>query len=177
MLQVEYRKTVDLELIHNNPRTIKEEDFKRLCESVEKNKLFFEARPIILSDRTGMLVVIAGNQRLRAAIEIGLKEVPTVLIPGLTEEQETEIVFRDNISNGDFDWDIIANEFSDFPLEDWGVDVPVIEEFQEEPEDESGKPSFVKLVIEFGSIPEYDDAKEEIRTLLAKNYLSASIKE
>lgn len=121
MLQVEYISVNDIELLHNNPRTIKDDDFKRLCDSVKKNKQFFEARPIILSDRTGSLVVIAGNQRLRAAKEIGMNEVPSVLIPNLTYEQETEIVFRDNISNGEFDWDIIANEFSDFPLEDWGV--------------------------------------------------------
>lgn len=121
MLKAKYLNTEELVLLHNNPRIIRDNDFLRLCDSVKNNPLFFEARPIIASDRTGELVVIAGNQRLRAAKQVGMEQVPVVVIPGLTEAQEAEIIFRDNISNGEFDWDIVANEFSDFDLEDWGL--------------------------------------------------------
>lgn len=121
MLKAKYLNMEELVLLHNNPRIIRDNDFLRLCDSVKNNPLFFEARPIIASDRTGELVVIAGNQRLRAAKQVGMEQVPVVVIPGLTEAQEAEIIFRDNISNGEFDWDIVANEFSDFDLEDWGL--------------------------------------------------------
>lgn len=120
---IEYRSVDELNLLENNPRTIKKADFEKLKESIEKNKEFFEARPLILSNRTGKLVVLGGNQRLRASRELGLKEVPTVLLEGLTEQQEREIVIRDNVSNGDWDMDILANEWEVEDLKDWGVSV------------------------------------------------------
>lgn len=123
MILPEYRNISELNLLHNNPRTIDEEDFTSLCESLKANPEFFEARPVILSDRTGILTVIAGNQRLKAAIEIGLTEVPSVLIPDLTKEKEEEIVLRDNVSNGKWDAEILKAEWSHLPLEDWGVPV------------------------------------------------------
>lgn len=121
MTNIEYRSVDELNLLENNPRTIKKADFEKLKESIEKNKEFFEARPIILSNRTGKLVVLGGNQRLRASRELGLKEVPTVLLEGLTEQQEREIVIRDNVSNGDWDMDILANEWEVEDLEEWGA--------------------------------------------------------
>lgn len=122
--QVEYRALLEIKLLDNNPRYIKTDDFKRLCESVKKNADYFECRPIILSDRTGELVIIAGNQRYKAAQEGGLKEVPTILLHGLTEAKEKEIVIRDNVQNGKWDYDILSSgawgEVEE--LADWGVE-------------------------------------------------------
>jgi hypothetical protein len=70
------------------------------------------------------MVIIAGNQRYEAAKYLKLKEVPTFLIEGLDEAKEREIIIRDNISNGEFDIDLLANEWSDLPLVEWGVDLP-----------------------------------------------------
>lgn len=122
---MEYRKLKDLKLLDRNPRTIKDDDFKKLVQSIEANPDYFEARPLILSDRTGDLVIIAGNQRYKAAKELKLKEVPTFLIKDLTEEREKEIIIRDNVSNGQWDWDILANEWNIEKLNDWGLDLPV----------------------------------------------------
>lgn len=94
--QVEYRAIADLKELPGNPRTIKKDQFEKLKASIKDNADYFEARPIILSDRTGELVVLAGNQRYKAAKAIGLKEVPTILLPNLTEEREKEIIIRDN---------------------------------------------------------------------------------
>ena len=122
---MQYRKLTDLKKLENNPRIIRDKQFKTLCDSIRDNPKYFEARPVILSDRTGSLVIIAGNQRYEAAKSLKLKEVPTFLIEGLTEEKEKEIVIRDNISNGEFDWDILANEgWDSLPLADWGVPLP-----------------------------------------------------
>ena len=121
---MEYRKLKDIKLLDRNPRTIRDDDFKKLVQSIEANPDYFEARPLILSDRTGELVIIAGNQRYRAAKELKLKEVPTFLIKDLTEEREKEIIIRDNVSNGEWDFDLLANEWNTDDLEDWGLDIP-----------------------------------------------------
>lgn len=118
------RQISELKKLENNPRTIRDSDFKKLVQSINENKEYFEARPVILSDRTGELVIIAGNQRYEAAKHLKLKEIPTFLISGLAEEKEREIIIRDNVSNGAWDYDLLANEWSDIELENWGVDLP-----------------------------------------------------
>ena len=95
---MEYRKLTELHKLENNPRTIKDASFKSLCKSIQDNPDYFEARPVILSDRTGKLVIIAGNQRYDAAKHLNLKKIPTHLLQGLTEEREQEIIIRDNVA-------------------------------------------------------------------------------
>ena len=126
---VKYRPVSEIKELPNNPRTISKEDFDRLKDSIIDNPEYFEGRPLILSDRTGELVVLAGNQRLRAAKAIGLKEVPCIVLPGLTEEKEKEIIIRDNVSNGRWDMELLANDFDLQDLADWGVDVNIDAEF------------------------------------------------
>ncbi len=126
MLETKYRPLADLTLLADNPRQIQDADFKKLCTSIQAHPDYFEARPCILSDRTGELVIIAGNMRYRAAKQLGLAQIPMVLMPALTVEREREIVIRDNVSNGDWSWDDLAN--GDWPdaatLNEWGVNVP-----------------------------------------------------
>ena len=141
--KVEYRPLESLKPLENNPRFIKEEDFERLCASVHNNPELFEAQPIILSDRTGELVIIAGNQRYRAAKEVGLKEVPTVLLTGLTEQKEKEIIIRTNITNGKWDYDRLANDdWNVDDLNDWGVDVSFLDPDEDEDNDDEDKKDF-----------------------------------
>jgi len=121
---MQYRKLSDLKELVGNPREISHKDFAILCKSIQDNPKYFEARPLILSDRTGELVIIAGNMRYKAAKRLKLKQVPTFFIEGLTERQEQEITIRDNVSNGAWDFDALANAWSDLPLKDWGVDIP-----------------------------------------------------
>ena len=136
--QVEYRPIKDLKELSGNPRIIKKDQFEKLKQSIKDNADYFEARPIILSDRTGELVILAGNQRYKAAKAIGLKEVPTILLPNLSEEREKEIIIRDNVENGDWDWDALANEWDADVLDSWGVKMPtpimMPGDFDDEPE-------------------------------------------
>ena len=122
--KVVYRPLDSIKQLENNPRYIKKEDFERLCASVQNNPELFEAQPIRLSNRTGENVIIAGNQRYKAALEVGLKEVPTILLEGLTEAKEHEIIIRTNVQNGKWDYDILASgawgEVEE--LSDWGVE-------------------------------------------------------
>lgn len=119
--KAEYLPITALKKLENNPRQIKKDDFERLKTSIKNNPDYFEARPIICSDRTGENVILGGNQRYEAAKALGIEEVPVIVLHGLDEEREREIVIRDNVSNGDWDFDILANEWDESELEDWGI--------------------------------------------------------
>lgn len=123
MSEIIYRKLTDIKKLPNNPRTIKKDDMERLKKSIKDNPDYFEARPIILSNRTGELVILAGNQRYEAAKALKMDEVPTYLLEGLTEAREREIIIRDSVSNGDWDMDALANEWDTQELVDWGLDL------------------------------------------------------
>ena len=144
---MEYRKLEDLRKLENNPRKISSEDFQILVKSIKDNPDYFEARPLLLSDRTGELVIIAGNQRYDAAKYLRLKEVPTYLLKGLTEEREREIVIRDNVNNGEWDLDKLSEEWGDLNLADLGLDIEL-----EEPEKE----------IQEDIAPELDEENEPV---------------
>jgi hypothetical protein len=79
--QAIYRKLSDLKKLPNNPRVIKDDDFKKLVKSINDNPDYFEARPVILSDRTGELIIIAGNQLNRRVnmIEIDPKYCQVII--------------------------------------------------------------------------------------------------
>lgn len=186
--QVEYRALSEIKPLDNNPRYIKTEDFERLCASVQNNADYFECRPIILSDRTGELVIIAGNQRYKAAQEVGLKEVPTILLHGLTEAKEKEIVIRDNVQNGKWDWDILSSEAwgSVDELQDWGVECSFLQHdegadlddfFEEVNEGEAKKEKKIEIKV---CIPEEEaDTKDTIKEIITealKDYPNIEIK-
>jgi len=136
------RKIDEITLLENNPRTIKDDSFKSLCKSIQDNPDYFNARPLILSDRTGQLVVIAGNQRYKAAKHLKLDNVPTFLISGLTEEKEKEIVIRDNVSNGEWDFDILKANYESSDLLQWGVELPEFKPLKEVSFNASQEPVF-----------------------------------
>jgi len=113
----------------DNPRVIRDEQFTRLVASLKTFPEMLALRPIVVNaDR----VVLGGNMRLRAAKEAGLKEVPVLIADQLTPEQQREFIVKDNASFGAWDWDVLANEWGDLPLADWGVDVPSFEEESQE---------------------------------------------
>lgn len=129
-MEVIYRKLSDMKKLDGNPRKITQEQLETLKQSIERNKDYFEARPLILSNRTGELVVIAGNQRYEACKQLGIEECPTVLLEGLTEEREKEIIIRDNVSNGEWDEELLQDWDSEL-LNDWGVDISDMKCFEE----------------------------------------------
>ena len=170
---MQYRKLTEIKKLPGNPRIIRDKQFKTLCDSIRDNPKYFEARPVILSNRTGEMVIIAGNQRYEAAKSLKLKEVPTFLIEGLDEAKEREIIIRDNISNGEFDFDLLANEWSDLPLVEWGVDLP--EDWLKAGEEEKEKPESVvpekdpNILIRVSMHPGlWLGKREEIITILEK---------
>lgn len=102
-LQIVYRKLSEMHPNPKNPRKQGDEGIVPLAESIEANPQFFEARPILLSDRTGQLVIIGGERRWEAAQYLEMENAPSILFHGLTEEQEDEIMVRDNTHSGVWD--------------------------------------------------------------------------
>lgn len=85
---MKYRNLSELHKLEDNPRTIDKESFASLCQSIQDNPDYFEARPLILSNRTGKLVILGGNQRYEAAKKLGLEKVPT---PEIEEAAKSEL--------------------------------------------------------------------------------------
>lgn len=156
--------------LEDNPRTIDKDSFDSLCQSIKDNPDYFEARPLILSNRTGKLVILGGNQRYEAAKKLGLKKVPTHLIEGLTEEREEEITIRDNVNNGDWDWDKLANRYDYEKLDEWGVEVPELEEKEDDTKIEEVPTPEIEEAAERKSTTVWD-SPEILKTLSKKQLL------
>lgn len=144
---MQYRKLTELTKLPNNPRTITKEDIARLEDSIAKFWVL-EGMPLILSNRTGKLVIISGNQRYTVAKKLWLEKVPTELMEGLTEEEEGEIMIRANINNWKWEWNTLANEWDSLPLLDFGLDIP---DFSSPEEPEKEKTKTQKFTLQFTS--------------------------
>jgi hypothetical protein len=102
-----------------NPRTIKEGKFKKLVNSIQDFPEMLELRPIVVSKD---MEILGGNMRYRACKEAGLKEVYIIKADKLTDKQIEEFIVKDNVGFGEWDWDILANQWSSADLDDWGMD-------------------------------------------------------
>lgn len=103
-----------------NPRYIKEDKFNKLVKSIKEFPQMLDLRPIVVNSD---YVILGGNMRYKACVEAGLKKVPVIVADNLTAMQENEFIIKDNVSGGDWDWDVLANEWDTAQLSDWGLDV------------------------------------------------------
>jgi len=104
----------------NNPRIIKNDKFKKLVKSIKEFPEMLKLRPIVVDED---MIVLGGNMRLKASKEAGLSEVWIDIAEGLTEEQKKEFIVKDNVGFGEWEWDLLANEWDSVQLADWGLDV------------------------------------------------------
>jgi 16S rRNA G966 N2-methylase RsmD len=135
-----------------NPRIIKDDKFKKLVKSIEEFPQMLELRPIVVDSN---MVVLGGNMRLKACIAAGLKEVPIIVADNLTEQQQAEFIIKDNVGFGEWDWDLLANQWDVEALEDWGLELP----FDNTPvleaeEDDYEAPSEIKTDVVLGDLIE-----------------------
>ena len=130
-MQVKTVKISEVKLNPNNPRLIKDDKFAKLVQSIKDLPQMLSIRPIVVNSD---MIVLGGNMRLKACKEAGLKEVPIIIADDLNEDQQREFLIKDNVSGGEWDWSMIANDWDSEQLEQWGLDVPV--EFQTELEAE-----------------------------------------
>jgi site-specific DNA-methyltransferase (adenine-specific) len=119
--------TGQIEGLPKNPRILKDDKFIKLKKSLEDDPEMLQLREVIAYDNKGELVVICGNMRLKALKELGIKEVPTKILPSDTSiEKLKAYTIKDNVSFGDHDWSLLA-EWDTEQLEDWGLEVPSFE--------------------------------------------------
>jgi hypothetical protein len=104
----------------NNPRLIKDDKFKKLVKSIQEFPEMLSLRPIVVN---ADMIVLGGNMRLKACKEAGLKEVDIIKADDLTEEQQKQFIIKDNVGFGEWDWEMIANEWDAEDLLEWGLDV------------------------------------------------------
>ena len=108
-----------------NPRQWTRMDLDSLKKSIEETPELLEARGCIAVPHEGRFVVLGGNMRLSACRELGMKEIPCYVFPESTPTAKLkEIVIKDNGSFGAWDFDMLANEWSDLALSDFGVQIP-----------------------------------------------------
>ena len=82
-----------------------------------------DVRPIVCNTD---MVILGGNMRLRAMIDAGLEKVPVVVVDW-DEAKQKEFVIKDNVGYGEWDWDVLANEWDNDELIEWGLDIPKFE--------------------------------------------------
>lgn len=120
-LKITNRKIKDIKPNPDNPRVIKDDKFKKLVKSITDFPKMLEIRPVVLDEND---VILGGNMRYRAAIDAGLKELPTIQVEDLSEEQKKEFIIKDNVGFGEWDWEMLANSFDEIQLAEWGLDLP-----------------------------------------------------
>lgn len=118
-------KITEIKTNPKNPRLIKDDKFRKLVKSIEDFPQMLELRPIVVDENN---IVLGGNMRLKACKEAGLKEIHIIRAENLTEEQKDEFIVKDNVGFGEWDWDMLANEWDADKLDEWGLDVPIFKD-------------------------------------------------
>ena len=133
----------------DNPRILKDDKFKRLVQSIKDIPEMLKIRPIVINDN---MMVLGGNMRLKACKEAGIKEVSVINAGDLTEEQQREFIIKDNVGFGEWDWDLLADEWDIEQLDEWGLktwdvsDVDLDDFFED---DTTDKENTNKIVLEY----------------------------
>lgn len=104
----------------NNPRVIKDDKFKQLVKSIRDLPEMGMVRPIVVNQD---MIVLGGNMRLKAMKEVGMKEVPITIVDW-DEDKQRQFIIKDNIGYGEWDFDMLANEWDELELQDWGINLP-----------------------------------------------------
>ena len=168
-------KLNDIKPNPDNPRVLKDDKFKKLKASIQEFPKMMSLRPIVVDETN---TALGGNMRLRALQDLGYKEVADDWIKKaseLTEDEKKRFIISDNVGFGEWDWDVLANEWDAEELAEWGLDFPIFStepEFDElSAEEKNNKPT---IKITFDSVQELEKAKKEIEILL-KDYINITI--
>ena len=154
---MKFRKVSELHPLPENPRTINKADLDRLVDSIRING-FWEHRPLAIVEREGKFIVLCGNQRLKAAKRCKVAEVPTVLYTDVTPEEEADLILRDNINNGEWDYNALQVEttFADVNFDFIGLSFP-----SEDEEPKKGKGKKTAKAVEQADESEDDSTDTE----------------
>jgi len=151
----------------NNPRLIKDDKFEKLCNNIKSMPAMMALRPIVVDANN---VVLGGNMRLKALQHLGYKDIPDEWVKQaneLTPEEQRKFIILDNVSGGEWDYSILANEWDAKDLENWGLDVPAIFEMPTDDEligEDRNKPATMKIT--FTSPEQLQAVQNDIQDLL-----------
>lgn len=111
----------------SNPRFIREEEYEKLKSSLTVFTKMLDVRPIAYDENN---IIWGGNMRFKALQDLYAEGIITEVkdswfkkLEGFTESEKHEFAIRDNKEYGNWDWDILANEWSDYPLQEWGLEL------------------------------------------------------
>lgn len=125
-------KLSEIRLNDDNPRYIKDEQFEKLVKSIREFPRMLELRPIVVD---GDGVIVGGNMRYRALLEIGYTEVDDTWVKqaaDFTPEELREFIIKDNVPFGSWDWEQLANSWDVEELSGWGLEIPDFESGDDE---------------------------------------------
>jgi hypothetical protein len=156
-----------------NPRSITNKQFEKLKKSILEFEDMLQISPVVVDENW---VIIGGNMRYKALKDLDIKETPYVKIDGLTEEQKKEFVIKDNVNFGDWDWNVLLNDFPQPKLLDLGLFIPehLIDNNDERKEDKNTlKEQFdtwlnsdERTVKMFLSNSQWEEVKDQLDTLV-----------
>ena len=153
----------------DNPRIIKNDKFKKLVKSIQEFPEMLKLRPIVVDEN---FMVLGGNMRLKASKEAGLSEVWIDIAEGLTEEQKKEFIVKDNVGFGEWEWDILANQWDSVQLAEWGLDVWQNEDDVEDIEEVIDFNEEVNFIIKCENLEELEELKDKLKLTGAKTSYS-----
>ena len=111
-----------VEGLPSNPREWTRTDLDHLITSIKETPELLEARGLIVYPHEGKYIILGGNMRFSALREMNEVDAPCYVMPEDTPiEKLREIIIKDNGAFGSWDFDMLANEWDDLPLVDWGV--------------------------------------------------------
>ena len=114
-----------IEGLPKNPRQIRDHRYEKLKKSIDDAPEMLQLRELLVYPHGGKFVIIGGNMRYRACKELGYKELPCKVLDAETPvEKLRQYAIKDNENFGEYDWDVVANEWDTAELEDWGVELP-----------------------------------------------------
>lgn len=152
-MKIETVKISEVKLNPNNPRLIKDDNFKKLVKSIIDFPEMLNIRPIVVNDD---MIILGGNMRYKACKEAGLKEIPIIKASNLSEDKQREFLIKDNVSGGEWDWTLLQ-EWDSLELEEWGLELPVFKDFEEIKEIEHPNTQKWFLNIEFDNEQEIEE--------------------
>lgn len=135
----------------NNPRTISSDDLDKLKASIDALPKMMRLRPIVVKDG----VIIGGNMRYKALTALGMKEIPDEWVADaddFTDEEVHRFIVQDNISGGEWDFDVLANQYELEELDAWGLELPESKDVSEVEEDEAPEVSDQPPVSKLGEV-------------------------